>query len=199
METSWYNPLPAHWGWIGLAVIVVISAYVWYRFRKAKNKKSEFTHWTVRIDGFGNVYVPKLRIWEKQGLPENPEQWPIPITSDMASVMAHKLMDVWTEVWLEMTRIYKNSPKGGWRVTHIKIENTGIKMPSDHKHVVWYAPHGPMKLLLADDMQYWFARECHNVFRCMMYGVDNIYDTLGRDDLEKAMQVEEWISEHYHD
>lgn len=196
---SWYNPLAGWIGWLALAVIVVVTAYVWYRFRKTKNAPSEFTHWTVRVFGFGVVHVPKLKLWDKQNPPEHPEQWPMPITPDMASVMAHKLKDAWTVLWLEMIKIYGNSPKGGWPVTYLKLENTVEDMPGDHKHVYWNAPHGSFGLLIADDMVYWFARECHNVFRCMMYGIDNIYDTLDRDDLDKAMQVEEWISENYHE
>jgi hypothetical protein len=196
---SWYNPLPGWIGWIALAVIIIGSAYMWYRFRKDKNRKSEFTHWTVRIQGFGEIYVPKLRLWDKQDMPEHPEQWPKSITQDGANVMACKLVDVWTELWLEMIKIYKHSPKGGWPVAYLKIENMVEEMPKAHKHVYWNAPHGSMGLLLADDMVYWFARECHNVFRCMMHGINHIYDTMDRDDLDKATQVEKWIADNYHE
>jgi hypothetical protein len=194
---SWYNPLPGWMGWIALAVVIVVFGYLWYRFRKAKNADSVLTHWTVRINGFGKVYVPKLELWSKEEPPEHPEQWPVPITPDMASVMAHKLRDVWTDVWLTMIQTYKHSPKGGWPVTYLKLENTVEAMLEGHKHVSWYAPHGSMRLLMADDMAYWFARECHNVFRCMMLGIPHIYDTVDREDLEEALLVEDWISKNY--
>jgi len=183
---GWYNPLP---GWIGLVAIAVIAcvfAVVWYKFRQRKNAKAPARFWREPIDGFADVFVTKYYVHDdEEGT----------VTKEEATNIANSLALARDDIWATCERIYEHVPEHGWCVDKISVVREG--MPENHKHVVWGAPHGRIKLLLQSNMYYWFVRECHNVFRYRMYGMAWIYKTKNPKDLRETVAVEEWITNHY--
>ena len=186
METSWFNPYPAWMGWVALGIAFTVIAFVWYRFRQKKNAKSEPTLWRVPVDGFADVFVPKTYfVGELE----------IELTKNRAEELAFELYEEMQDLWAECERVYEITPEHGWCVDKVSVVNDG--MPEDHPHVVWGAPHGRIKLLVQMAMHYWFVRECHNVFRYRMYGMEWIYEDRGGDDVADHAAVEMWINERY--
>jgi len=173
-------------GWVALAAIVCISAYVWYNFRKAKNTKTPKKYWRIPIQGFADVFVSKSYfVGELE----------VEYTKDMADELGDAMYRTMQDLWEKCEDVYENSPEHGWCVDKIVVMKDG--MPEDHKHVVWTAPHGNIRLLLQDTLHYWFARECHNVFRYRIYGMGWIYNTRGPEDIAHTLAVEMWINDTY--
>jgi hypothetical protein len=186
METSWFNPYPAWMGWVALSVVFTIIAFVWYRFRKKKAIKTPSKYWRVPVDGFADVFVTKSYFVG---------ELKIEYTKKMAEDLADSLYEEMQGVWIACAAVYETTPKHGWCVGKIVVMKEG--MPIAHPHVVWGAPHGNIRLLLQDQMLYWFARECHNVFRYRAYGMDWIYNDRDAEDKKKHAEVEAWIDKRY--
>lgn len=206
MESSWFNPHPAWMGWIALGVVFTVITFVWYRFRKKKANKVR-SHWWIPVDGFANVSVPVERYLNADIYVKNEEELvPIPVSKEEAEDIAYELFDVQLSVWVACIAAYKEYSKGEeyfsprkhtWIVSKVGLSKR--EMPKGHPYVAWGAPHGIIKLLLLDKekMYYWFARECHNVFRYVLYGMAHIYKTIDDEDFAITQEIEKWISETY--
>lgn len=184
MEISWFNPYPAWVGWVALSVVFTIMAVVWYRFRKKKAIKTPKRYWRIPVQGFADVFVTKSYFVG---------ELKIEYTKEMADDLGVILFQTMQEVWAQCEEVYEIVPEHGWCVDKLVVMKDG--MPEAHPHVVWGAPHGSIRLLLQDQILYWFARECHNVFRYRIYGMDWIYRRKGGMDIRHSLEVEKWISD----
>ena len=188
-------------GWIAVAIIFIVFGYLFWRQRKNKAEHVS-THWPpIPVEGFGHVSVPK------HYAPEGDDLDLRPLTIETAELIAHKLKDVQKKVWMMcignytipvsvMDRMGEHNALG-WCVDKTGITMFPSAMPEDHPFVVWHGPHGPIHLLFQDEMYYWYAHEVHNVFRYVIRGWTQIYDTIDAQDLEDARQIQRWINKQW--
>jgi len=175
--------------WLGLLIcVVLILGWLFLLYRQRKDKAEHVSkHWpSIPILGFGGVNVPKEQL----------DGTPIPFGA--AQTIAHLLAATQTTVWETCIDVYGvtyDTNEGfqngamGWCVDEVGITNDLKAMAHDHPFVEWTMPHGGIKLLFQDNMEYWYAHEVHNVFRYVLHGPEFIYRFVDDDDREKAKEV----------
>ena len=169
---------PAYIGWLAVAVIAVAftAAFVAQRRRKAadhlKPKPPE-----CRLPLFPMVHGT------------------FDFTKGDLYILAKGLRRIYFEAWRKFGRIYGIDDPHPLAVSRIYVKKEAV-LP-DHPHVVWNAPRGSLGLRVQPDMEYWFASELHNVFRCSQAGVAHISKPKNPADAARAVKVQAWIEEEY--
>ena len=110
-------------------------------------------------------------------------------------LLAKRLRRVYFGAWKEFGRIYNIRDPHPLAVSRIYVKKEAI-LP-DHPHVVWNAPRGSLGLRVQAGMEYWFAGELHNVFRCSQFGVNHINKTKNPADAARAARAQAWIEEKW--
>jgi len=157
--------------WLIIAGILLLGAVLFYLQRRKKANQLP-SHHIIQQDGFPDVHIP------------------VALTRLDAENFALSLLTAFTGSWAAFKEIY------GVDIGSLPIAIVGCVMDeieASHPGVKWNAPTDKILLRVQPLAPYWFVRECHNVFRYMLYGMDGIYVTLNIDDLNKAQQVEDWI------
>lgn len=167
------TPLPAYLDWLGwavAAVIILTNVYLFYRQRKKKYNDPR-TMWMHGIDGFASVWIPN------------------DVEKPAGEKIAARLENVRDVIWKQCLRNYGEQAR--WTIAQINVADA--EPHKDHKHVMLIPAAHKIYLRLQEGMYYWFARECHNVYRWQLHGFNFIYEP--KDDADKSALIltQDWI------
>ena len=127
-----------------IVAIMLVFGYMLYRMEKNKRTESNL-HGPIPINGFADVHVTKT------------------CSAKESSDIAIKLSRVQRRLWKSCKRVYTRRSKIPWIVDKVAVVDGDVE--SGHPEVVWHTGANRIVLKLQPSMEYWFARECHNVFR----------------------------------
>ena len=159
-------------GWVGAALIILTTVYLFYRQRKKKETDPR-TMWMHGIDGFASVWIPN-EVERARGIK-----------------LANRLQSVKHVVWKQCARYYGDDEPPAWTVGQI---NMAYAYPhKDHKEIVWFPAAHKIRIRIQDSMNYWFAHECHNVYRWQKHGPKWVYSLRDAKDRAAALSMQTWI------
>ena len=162
-------------GWLAAAVIILGTAYLFYRQRKKKESDTR-SHHIVLLDGFPIVHIP------------------ISLSRERAEKIAANLQNVYTRLWASIAKSYCLTPAPMPIAT---IGSSLFEVDPEHPHVLWIAPRDKVFLRVQPTMYYWFARELHNIFRYRTFGMQWIYVARDEADDNNIIDIEQWIKENF--
>ena len=163
-------------GWVGAALIILTTVYLFYRQRKKKDTDPR-TMWMHGIDGFASVWIP------------NEVEKPAGIK------MANQLSNIKRVVWKQCARAYKDPGSQPWTVAQINMAHA---YPSkDHPEIVWFPAAHKIRIRIQKSMSYWFAHECHNVYRWQLHGPKWVYSLRNAEDRAAALFIQNWIDQKW--
>jgi len=170
-----FHPLPSWIGWVGFVLAIGFFGWLLRKMKKDQENPAPSKYQRIPIYGFATVFIPI-------GFPE-----------DSAENIAGLLATIKDMVWDKCQEIYKITPEHPWPVHEILLTKVPEKMPAAHPHVYWNIQVGKIHLLFDKQTSHWFAREVHNVFRYLNFGIAHIYEPVDGVDQDNAQAVNEWI------
>jgi hypothetical protein len=155
---------------------VAILTFGWLLYRMEQKKRNDTpSHHVIILEEF-----PVLNV-------------PVAIPLKKAQTIAENLRHTYTGLWAAFNAIY-GSTKDSMPISVIGC--TMDDVDPDHKHIRWMAPTDRFQMKIEPDMYYWFARECHNVYRYLVNGINGIYYIKNDDDASHARDAGRWIEDN---
>jgi len=163
-------------GWVGAALIILTTVYLFYQQRKKKDSDPR-TMWMHGIDGFASVWIP-LEVEKAAGIK-----------------MANHLSNIKKVMWKQCARRYNDPDSQEWTVCQI---NLAYAYPhKEHKEIMWIPAAGKIRARIQKSMGYWFAHECHNVYRWQLHGPKFVYSLRNAEDRAAALFIQNWIDQKW--
>ena len=162
-------------GFVIAGVAILVFGWLLYRMEQKKRNDKPSHHIISDIPGFPVIHVPAA------------------LSRAEAETLSNTLAVVYERLWVALDVIY------GVYAKPMPIAVIGCTLDDvdpDHKHVRWMAPTDRIYLKIEDDTPFWFAMECHNVFRYVIHGMKGIYRIMDDDDAIHARKAGRWIEDN---